>query len=116
VSCGWPEDTADGCANAVVGDRMTNIVNRAQVADFAFILGVGGLGAWVALSTDPAVRAKAKAYVAALAPLTAKQEAAVENGVRNAHVITLHGAHHYVYLSKEDAVVRYIDAFVSTLK
>lgn len=36
------------------------------------------LGAWLALSTDPAVRAKAKAYVAALAPLTAKQEAAGE--------------------------------------
>jgi pimeloyl-ACP methyl ester carboxylesterase len=89
---------------------------RIPVAALFVFANPHSLGAWVALSTDPAVRAKAKAYVAALAPLTAKQEAAVENGVRNAHVITLYGAHHYVYLSKEDAVVRYIDAFVSTLK
>jgi pimeloyl-ACP methyl ester carboxylesterase len=74
------------------------------------------LGTWVDHSTDPAVETKAKAYSTELAALTARQENAVQNGVPNAHVISLQHAHHYVYLSNEDDIVREIRAFVSALK
>ena len=74
------------------------------------------LGTWVDQSTDPAVEAKAKAYSTALSALTARQEDAVQNGVPHAHVITLQHAHHYVYLSNEEDIVREIRAFVSALK
>ena len=75
-----------------------------------------GLGKWVDHSSDPAVEAKAKAYSTALAALTARQEEAVQNWVPNVHVITLQHAHHYVYLSNEQAIVHAIRAFVSALK
>jgi len=67
-------------------------------------------------STDPAVETKAKAHSTALTTLTARQEDAVQNGVPNGHVIILQHAHHYVYLSNEEDIVREIRAFVSALK
>jgi pimeloyl-ACP methyl ester carboxylesterase len=75
-----------------------------------------GLGTWVDGSTDPTVRTAAKSYVSALAALTEKQEKAVENGVPTAHVITLPGAQHHVFLSNEADVIREMRNFLNTLK
>jgi hypothetical protein len=46
-------------------------------------------------------------------PLVEKQETAVRNGVPAAHVLTLAGANHYIFLSNEDEVVRDIRDFVA---
>jgi pimeloyl-ACP methyl ester carboxylesterase len=73
------------------------------------------LGSWVDRTTDPSVRAAAKAYSAALAPLTEKQEKAVREGMPAAHVIALPNAHHYVFLSNQADVLREIHAFLTAL-
>jgi len=39
----------------------------------------------------------------------------VEKGVPTAHVITIPGANHYVFLSNEAEVLKYIDAFLASL-
>jgi len=39
----------------------------------------------------------------------------VENGVPTAHVITLPGANHYVFLTNEAEVLKDIDAFLASL-
>jgi non-heme chloroperoxidase len=75
-----------------------------------------GLGAWVEGNTDPKVRTAARSYSSALAALTKRQEKAVENGVPSAHVITLPGAHHYIFLSNEADVVREMRAFLTGLR
>jgi non-heme chloroperoxidase len=75
-----------------------------------------GLGTWVDGNTDATVRTAAKSYSSALAALTQKQKKAVENGVPTAHVITLPGAHHYVFLSNEADVVREMRAFHTGLR
>jgi non-heme chloroperoxidase len=72
-------------------------------------------GLWVDGNKDPAVRAAAKAYSAALAALTERQANAFENGVPTAHVVRLAGAHHYVYLSNEADVLREMRAFLTGL-
>ena len=72
-------------------------------------------GAWVDNNTDPSVRTAAKAYSTALVALTERQEKAVENGVPTAHVITLPGANHYVFLSNEADVLREMRAFLAGL-
>ena len=74
------------------------------------------LGTWVDGNTDPIVRTAAKSYSSALAALTERQEKAVENGVPRAHVITLPGAHHNVFLSNEPDVKREIRAFLTGLR
>ena len=72
-------------------------------------------GTWVDDNTDLPVRAAAKAYSTALAALTERQERAVEIGVPTARVITLPGAHHYVFLSNEADVLREMRAFLAGL-
>jgi non-heme chloroperoxidase len=72
-------------------------------------------GSWVDDNTDSSVRSAAKAYSAALTALVEKQEKAVENGVPTAHVITLPGANHYVFLSNEADVLREIRSFLAGL-
>jgi non-heme chloroperoxidase len=72
-------------------------------------------GNWVDNSTDPSVRIAANAYSTALVALTERQEKAVENGVPTAHVITLPGANHYVFLSNEADVLRDMRAFLAGL-
>lgn len=72
-------------------------------------------GIWVDDNHDPSVQAAAKTYSTALEALTEKQEKSVENGVPTAHVITLPGANHYVFLSNEAEVLKNIDAFVDSL-
>ena len=74
------------------------------------------LGTWVDDNTDSSVRTAAKAYSAALAAFTERQEKAVENGVPMAHVITLPGASHYVFLSNEVTVLREMRTFLAGLK
>jgi len=75
-----------------------------------------GLGTWVDGNTDPTVRTAARSYSSALAALTERQEKAVENGAPTAHVITLPGANHYVFLSNEADVVREMHAFLTGLR
>jgi non-heme chloroperoxidase len=70
-------------------------------------------GTWVDSNNDPSVLTQAKAYSAALVALTERQEKAVENGVPTAHVITLPGANHYVFLSNEADVLREMRAFLA---
>ena len=74
-----------------------------------------GLGSWVDGNTDPTVRAAAKSYSSALDALTERQQKAVENGAPTAHVITLPGASHHMFLSNEADVVREMRAFLSGL-
>jgi non-heme chloroperoxidase len=75
-----------------------------------------GQGTWVDENTDPKVRTDAKAYSTKLSSLVTKQEDAVKNGVPAARVITLAGAHHYVFLSNETDVLRELNAFLSQLR
>jgi hypothetical protein len=70
---------------------------------------------WVDSSTDPKVCEAAKAYSAALTPLTESQEKALEDGVPTARVVRLPGAHHFVYLSNEADVLREMPAFLAGL-
>jgi len=73
-------------------------------------------GSWVDDNPDPSVRTAAKAYSATLAALVERQEKAVENGVPTAHLITLHGANHYVFLSNAADVMREMRTFLTSLK
>jgi non-heme chloroperoxidase len=70
-------------------------------------------GIWVDKNADPSVQIAAKTYSTALEALTERQEKSVENGVSTAHVITLPGANHYVFLSNESEVLKDIDAFLA---
>jgi non-heme chloroperoxidase len=72
-------------------------------------------GTWVDDNTDPSERAAAKAYSTALGALTERQEEAVEHGVPAAHVVTLPGANHYVFLSNEPDALREMSAFLDGL-
>jgi len=73
------------------------------------------LGKWVDDSTDPKVRAAAKAFSAADLVLTTKQAKAFEDGVPTAHVVRLPGADHFVYVSNEVDVLREMKSFLTTL-
>ena len=73
-------------------------------------------GIWVDENTDSSVQAAARTYSTALEALTRRQEKSVENGVPAAHVITLQGANHYVFLSNEAEVLKDIHAFVASLR
>jgi non-heme chloroperoxidase len=75
-----------------------------------------GLGRWIDSSTDPKVREQAKAYAAALTPLTARQAQLIEDGVPTARVVKLPGAQHYVYLSHEAEVIREMRSFLGRLQ
>ncbi|HTC32509.1 MAG TPA: alpha/beta hydrolase [Bryobacteraceae bacterium] len=72
-------------------------------------------GPLIDASTDPAVRSAAKAYSDALTAFTEKQEKAVKDGVPTAHVVTIPGAHHFVFLSNESDVLREMRAFLAGL-
>ena len=61
------------------------------------------------------MRAAAEAYSAVLGPLTEKQEKAAQDGVPTAQVVTVPGAHHYVFLSNEANVLREMGAFLASL-
>jgi non-heme chloroperoxidase len=72
-------------------------------------------GVWIDENTDSSVRTSAKAYSTALEALPERQEKSLENGVPTAHVITLPGANHYVFLSNEAEVLKDIHAFLASL-
>lgn len=74
-----------------------------------------GQGTWVDQSTDPKVRERAKDYSEALTTLTSRQAKAFTEGVPTARVVSLPGAHHYVYLSNEADVLREMRAFLAGL-
>lgn len=73
-------------------------------------------GAWVDENADPSVQTAARAYSTALEALVERQEKSVESGVPTAHVITLAGANHYVFLSNEAEVLKDINTFVAGLR
>ncbi len=66
-------------------------------------------------NSDPAVRASADAYSAALDALTERQSKAFADGVPGARVIRMRGAHH-VFLSNEADTLREMRAFLGGLK
>ena len=72
-------------------------------------------GIWADENADPLIEAAAKSYASAVEVLTEKQEKSVEYAVPTAHVITLQGANHYVFLSNETEVLKDIDTFVASL-
>ena len=72
-------------------------------------------GIWVDENTDPSVQTAARAYSTALEALVARQEKSVGDGVSTAHVITVPGANHYVFLSNESEVLKDICAFIADL-
>ena len=72
-------------------------------------------GTWVDDNTDRSVQVEARAYSTALVGLTEKQEKAVQDAVPSAHVITLPGANHFVFLSNEVDVLREMSAFLAGL-
>jgi non-heme chloroperoxidase len=72
-------------------------------------------GVWIDENTDPSVRTAAKTYFTALEALTERQEKSVESGAPTAHVITLPGANHYVFLSNEAEVLQDMHAFLARL-
>jgi pimeloyl-ACP methyl ester carboxylesterase len=74
-----------------------------------------GQGAWVDQGTDPKVREACKDYSEALTTLTGRQARAFAKGVPTARVVTMPGAHHYVYLSNEADVLREMRAFLTGL-
>jgi pimeloyl-ACP methyl ester carboxylesterase len=74
------------------------------------------LGTWVNGNTDPTVQMAVKSYSSTLAALTEKQEKAVENGVPTAHVVTLPGASHHVFLSNAADVILEMQNFLNPLK
>ena len=94
----------------MTGTKKFTIIPVPALAIFA---NPHGQGSWVDENKDPAVRAAAKAYSTALAALTERQEQAVEHGLPAAHVITLPGAHHYLFLSNESDVLREMRAFLA---
>lgn len=71
-------------------------------------------GTWVDDNTDPSVQTAAKAYSSALIVLTERQEMSVKNGVPSAHVITLPGANHHMFLSNEAEVLKDMFAFLAS--
>jgi non-heme chloroperoxidase len=73
-------------------------------------------GIWVDENKDTSVQTAAKTYSAALKALTERQEKSVKNGVPRAHMITLPGANHYVFLSNEAEVLKDIDVLLATLR
>jgi len=74
-----------------------------------------GQGTWVNNTTDAKVRDAAKVYSAALSVLTERQAKVFASGVPTARVVTLPGAHHYVYLSNEVDVLREMRTFLASL-
>jgi non-heme chloroperoxidase len=72
-------------------------------------------GIWVDENADPSVQTAAKTYSTALSALTERQEKSVENGVPTAHVITLPGANHWVFLSNEAEGLKDIGTFLVSL-
>ena len=75
-----------------------------------------GLGRWIESSTDPEIREQARAYAAALNPLTVRQAQLIEAGVPTARVVKLPGAHHHIFLSHEADVIREIRTFLGRLQ
>jgi pimeloyl-ACP methyl ester carboxylesterase len=88
--------------------KYTNI----PVAVLAIFANPHSIGAWVNHSTDSAVQNAAKDYTIALTALTDRQIKVFRDGVPTARVITMPGAHHYVYLSNEAEVLGAIRAFL----
>ena len=80
-----------------------------------FLLSLDSLGAWVEGNTDAAVKTAAASISKAMVALTAKQEKAVRDAVPTAHVIELPNANHFVFLSNETDVLRYMSTFLAEL-
>jgi pimeloyl-ACP methyl ester carboxylesterase len=73
------------------------------------------LGPWFERNTDPMVAAQTAAYLAQFQAFTAKQERAIRDAVPSAHVITITGANHFVFITNEAHVLRDMRAFLATL-
>ena len=117
-----PDGAVGQYRNSAGGPMLMQLLNhpnrysRIPVPALFIFANPHSLGTWVDHTTDPAIRTAAKAYSVALSALTEKQETAVKNGITTAHVVTISGANHYIYLSDEDKVLAEMRAFISTLQ
>jgi non-heme chloroperoxidase len=75
-----------------------------------------GQGPWVDQNTDPKVVEAEKTHSAALTALVERQAKAFQSAVPAARVVTLSGAHHYVYFSNQADVLREVRAFLAGLR
>jgi len=116
-----PNGAVGDCRDSPGGSMLMQLLThpnkytRVPVPALFLFANPHGLGTLVGQSTDPAVRTAANDYSLALSALTEKQENAVKNGVPTAHVVTIPGANHYIYLSNEDRVLTEMRTFISTL-
>ncbi len=69
-------------------------------------------GRWAETSADPVIREK----VAQFRALLERQAKALEDGLPSARVVQLSGAHHYVFLSNEDDVLREMRTFIRRIQ
>jgi non-heme chloroperoxidase len=74
------------------------------------------LGPWIEHNADERIQVEGRRFIAALADLDSKQIEAVRQAFPSDPVITLPGAHHYVFLTREAEVLTQIRAFISQLK
>lgn len=73
------------------------------------------LGPWFGRNRDPAMAARIAAYSAEFQAFTSRQQRAIENAVPSARVIAIPGANHFVFITNESQVLRYMRAFLATL-
>lgn len=97
-------------------DRPTKFDHIPAPALFIFA-NPHGLGAWVdGPSGDASTSNAIRDFSEALTRLTTKQENAVKEGLPHARVVTLAGAHHFVFLSNQEDVLREMREFISGLR
>ena len=73
-------------------------------------------GPWVEKNTDASVRAAAEQYATSLSDLVGRQIKSVKEGMPTAQVVILPGAHHFVFLSNQDEVVKKMRGFLAGLR
>jgi non-heme chloroperoxidase len=77
-----------------------------------FLVSSQSRGRWAETNTDPMIREQ----IAALRAFTERQAKAIEDGLPGARVVRLPGAHHNVFLSNEDDVLREMRTFIRRLQ
>jgi len=116
-----PDGSVGDWRNSPGGAMLMKLINggkkytKVPVPSLFIFANPHGQGTWVDSNPDGSVSSAAKAYSDALAILTEKQEKAVEQGVPAAHVVTLHGANHFLFLSNEADVLRSVSGFFTEL-
>ena len=74
------------------------------------------LGPWISQNPDPGIRARFERFSVLEGGWVEKQAKSFEDGVRGSQVVRLAHAHHLVFLSREDEVLREVRAFLAQFK